>query len=79
VYPLSPHRTVPDHIKKPDYADTGIPLSEQNIRSSSVIEVLPKEDIDVLRKVCKVMSTLSGILIKKQGADNRHQYNRNTV
>lgn len=54
VYPLSPRRTVPAHIQKPDYADTGIPLSEQNIRSSSVIEALPKEDIDVLRKVCKV-------------------------
>ncbi|KAF9108118.1 Methionine aminopeptidase 1 [Mortierella sp. AM989] len=54
VYPLSPRRDVPAHIQKPDYADTGIPLSEQNIRSSSTIEVLPKKDIDVLRKVCKI-------------------------
>lgn len=29
VYPLSPRRTVPDHIKKPDYWSNGIPKSEQ--------------------------------------------------
>src|SRR5690554_57293 len=56
VYPLSPWRAVPDHIQKPDYAETGIPLSEQNIRNSSTIEVLPKKDIDIMRKVCKVGS-----------------------
>ncbi|KAG0345802.1 Methionine aminopeptidase 1 [Podila humilis] len=54
VYPLSSRRAVPDNIQKPDYAETGIPLSEQNIRSSSTIEVLPNEDIDVLRKVCQI-------------------------
>ncbi|KAF9585710.1 Methionine aminopeptidase 1 [Lunasporangiospora selenospora] len=53
-YPLSPFRTVPDHIEKPDYAETGIPLSEQNIRSSSTIEVLPPKDIEIMRKVCKI-------------------------
>jgi len=63
---LSAPRKVPDNIQKPDYAETGIPLSEQNIRSSSVIEVLPKEDIDTLRKVCKVrerrlLSTVFGM------------------
>ncbi|KAF8973444.1 Methionine aminopeptidase 1, partial [Entomortierella lignicola] len=54
LYPLSPFRAVPDHIQKPDYAETGIPYSEQNIRSSSTIEVLPKSDIDILRNVCKL-------------------------
>ena len=29
VYPLSPRRTVPDRIRKPDYAGNGIPVSEQ--------------------------------------------------
>ena len=29
VYPLSPRRAVPDKIRKPDYAVTGIPKSEQ--------------------------------------------------
>ncbi len=54
VYPLSPRRAVPDNILKPDYAETGIPLSEQNIRSSSPLSAFPKVDIDALRKVCKV-------------------------
>lgn len=29
VYPLSPRRTVPDRVGKPDYAGNGIPASEQ--------------------------------------------------
>lgn len=29
VYPLSPRREVPAHIKKPDHAGNGIPVSEQ--------------------------------------------------
>ncbi|KAK3824862.1 MAG: MetAP 1 [Benniella sp.] len=54
MYPLSPRRAVPSHIQKPDYADTGIPLSERSIRGSATIQVLPKDDIDQLRKVCKI-------------------------
>ena len=68
VYPLSPRRAIPDHIQKPDYAETGIPLSEQNIRSSSTIEALPKQDIDALRKVCKV-----------RGVANRCHYQNTTL
>ena len=29
VYPLSPRRTVPEKIGRPDYAGSGIPRSEQ--------------------------------------------------
>lgn len=29
VYPLSPRRTVPERIRHPDYAQNGIPRSEQ--------------------------------------------------
>jgi hypothetical protein len=57
-YPLSPTRTVPDHIQKPDYAEDGIPRSEMRIRGSATIEVLPKEDIDIMRRVCKVIDIL---------------------
>ncbi|KAG0262669.1 Methionine aminopeptidase 1 [Mortierella polycephala] len=53
-YPLSPMRKVPDHISMPDYAKTGIPLSEQMVRSSSTIEILSLEDIDQMRKVCQL-------------------------
>ncbi|CDH49588.1 methionine aminopeptidase 1 [Lichtheimia corymbifera JMRC:FSU:9682] len=54
VYPLSPKREVPAHIKRPDYAETGIPISEQRVRSSSVIKVLNAEEIEGMRTVCKL-------------------------
>jgi methionyl aminopeptidase len=37
-----------------DYAETSIPISEQNVRASSNIKVLNAEEIDGMRKVCKV-------------------------
>lgn len=36
VYPLSPRRTVPDHIEKPDYAETG--LLEIYIMCSGIVK-----------------------------------------
>ncbi len=52
VYPLSPMRTVPEHIQKPDHADDGIPKAEAEIRGSTKIQVLSKEEIDCMRTVC---------------------------
>ncbi|KAI7899958.1 peptidase M24, structural domain-containing protein [Cokeromyces recurvatus] len=54
VYPLSPRRHVPEHIMRPDYAETSIPVSEQNVRMSSTIKVLNAEEIEGMRKVCKI-------------------------
>ncbi|KAI9268057.1 peptidase M24, structural domain-containing protein [Phascolomyces articulosus] len=54
VYPLSPKRQVPAEIARPDYAETGIPVSEQNVRASSTIKVLNEKEIEGMRKVCKV-------------------------
>ncbi|KAG2177828.1 hypothetical protein INT43_003075 [Umbelopsis isabellina] len=53
-YPLSPKRQVPEQIKRPDYSETGIPVSEQNVRGSSVIKCLNEEEIAKMRKVCKI-------------------------
>ncbi|KAK3815185.1 MAG: Metap1 protein [Benniella sp.] len=53
-YPLSPLRVVPDHIARPDYAETGIPLSEYKVRRSNTIEALSPEDIDKMRVVCRL-------------------------
>ncbi|KAF9994987.1 Methionine aminopeptidase 1 [Entomortierella chlamydospora] len=53
-YPLSPRRSVPDSIVKPDYAETGIPLSEVNVKRSAMIETLSPEDIDKMRHVCQL-------------------------
>ncbi|KAJ1977058.1 Methionine aminopeptidase 1 [Dimargaris cristalligena] len=54
TYPLGPRRTVPDHIKRPDYAETGIPTSEQAVRSSTKIEVLNAEEIEIIRHVARM-------------------------
>ena len=37
-----------------DYAVTGIPVSEQNVRASSVIKCLNPQEIEGMRKVCKI-------------------------
>ena len=37
-----------------DYAETGIPVSEQNVRASSTIKSLNEKEIEGMRKVCKV-------------------------
>lgn len=51
---VSPRRSVPDHIEKPDYAETGEPLSERAARKSIVIDVKTPEEIEAMRVVCRV-------------------------
>ncbi|KAK9449746.1 peptidase M24, structural domain-containing protein [Limtongia smithiae] len=51
VYPLSPMRTVPADIPRPDYAADGIPYSEQKLRQNAVLINSP-EDIVKIRKAC---------------------------
>lgn len=53
VYPLSPPRTVPEHIPKPDYAEDGIPTSESR-RAGQPPRILSLEDQEKMRKVCKL-------------------------
>jgi methionyl aminopeptidase len=57
VYPLSPKRYVPPHIKKPDYAtdSKGYPYSEMEIRGSNKIKVLTSEEIEKMRVVARVI------------------------
>lgn len=54
VYPLSPKRPVPAHIKRPDYANDGIPRSEQKILGRTKIAILNKEEQEGMRKVCRL-------------------------
>ncbi|KAJ1659284.1 Methionine aminopeptidase 1 [Dispira simplex] len=54
VYPLGPHRAVPEHIARPDYSETGIPVSEHAVRSSNRIECLSAEDIVKVREVARL-------------------------
>jgi len=51
---ISPQVTVSNSIPQPDYAIFGEPISEKEGRSAHVIEVKTKEDIEGLRKVCKM-------------------------
>lgn len=50
-YPLSPRREVKDHIKKPDYAQTGRPISEIKNDRTGKITILEEHEIAKIRKV----------------------------
>merc|ERR1712137_252950 len=51
---VTPMRKVDSHIQKPDYADTGIPLSEQEDKSNpGSIVIHTPEEIEAMRKVCR--------------------------
>lgn len=54
VYPLSPRRTVPDSIPKPDYHTTGIPKSEFAQSRGTAIQVCNEEEIKAMREACRV-------------------------
>ncbi|EJF65777.1 methionine aminopeptidase [Dichomitus squalens LYAD-421 SS1] len=53
VYPLSPKREVPAHIPRPDYAEDGIPTSE-NRKLGLPPRILAPEEIEKMRNVCKL-------------------------
>ncbi|KAH8769968.1 putative methionine aminopeptidase [Diaporthe sp. PMI_573] len=53
VYPLSPRRTLPGSIKRPDWAETGIPARENRLNRSK-IELLDAKAQDAMRKVCRL-------------------------
>ena len=47
-------REVPAHIPRPDYAESGIAESERVAKRSSVIQQLTPEEIEGMRKACRV-------------------------
>lgn len=51
---VSPRRVVPPHIQRPEYADTGIPESEDKVRGNNVVACLSAEEIEAMRTVCKI-------------------------
>ncbi|KAK4983806.1 Methionine aminopeptidase 1 [Elasticomyces elasticus] len=54
VYPLSSRREVPKRITHPDYANDGIPRSEQKFVGRNNIRILDKKEQDGMRKVCRL-------------------------
>ncbi|KAF4170660.1 hypothetical protein CNMCM8694_004501 [Aspergillus lentulus] len=53
VYPLSPRRSVPKSIKRPDWAETGIPKREMRL-SRSKWDLLDEKGQQAMRKVCRL-------------------------
>ncbi|CCK67958.1 methionine aminopeptidase MAP1 KNAG_0A02690 [Huiozyma naganishii CBS 8797] len=51
-YPLTPKREVPTSIEKPDWADDGMPVSEQQNDRLNKIPVYKKDEIKKIRKAC---------------------------
>ncbi|ORZ41190.1 peptidase M24, structural domain-containing protein [Catenaria anguillulae PL171] len=74
AYPLSPVRTVPAEIARPDYADTGRPLSEEKERRGTGIEVVSKAGIEKMREVCRLAREVldAGIAAARPGVTTDH-------
>lgn len=53
-YPLSPRRAIPKHIKVPDYAQNGRPISEIKNDRVGKITILSEKEIEKVRKVGKL-------------------------
>ncbi|TCD69732.1 Methionine aminopeptidase 1 [Steccherinum ochraceum] len=53
TYPLAPKREVPPHIQRPDYAEDGIPVSE-NERAGQPPRILTPEEQEKMRTVCRM-------------------------
>jgi hypothetical protein len=53
VYPLSPRRTLPKSIRRPDWAETGIPKAERRLNRSK-IDLLDAKGQEAMRKVCRL-------------------------
>jgi methionyl aminopeptidase len=51
---VSPMRSVPDSIEKPDYAVSGIPVSEQKIKNDREIPIYTAEEIEHIRYSCRI-------------------------
>lgn len=51
-YPLTPKRHVPEHIPKPDWAENGLPITEQRNDRMNKILIYKKDEIKKIRKAC---------------------------
>ena len=53
--PISPYRTVPEEIARPDYASRpdGFPKEEQESKQQKVIKVWEGEDLEKIRRTCR--------------------------
>lgn len=64
---VTPMRTVPDHIARPDYWQDGVPRSEEAARGKTTIKVHTPEEIERIRTVCRLgreVLDLAGAAVK---------------
>lgn len=64
VYPLSGKRTVPRSIRRPDYADTGIPKNER-LSNRAKFVILDVNGQEAMRKVCRLARQVLDIVAAK--------------
>ncbi|VDD75605.1 unnamed protein product [Mesocestoides corti] len=60
----TPYRAVPAHIRRPDYADTGIPVSEREAKSSHSIISLNDEEMESMRVTGKLAREVLDVAIE---------------
>lgn len=55
-HPISPPRTVPDHIPRPDYAgrDDGMPVSEMQSKQQRNVQVFAGKELEGIRTTCRL-------------------------
>lgn len=55
-WPYGPKRSIPPEIPSPDYAETGCPRSELDVRNkaATTIPIVDSEEAEKIRKVCKM-------------------------
>ena len=64
---ITPMRTIPNHIPKPDYANTGIPRSEIRSKSQKQIPIYSNSEIAGIRTACRLgreVLDIAGNLVK---------------
>lgn len=61
---VSPMRTVPDHIMRPDYADTGIPASEKVAKANYTVPIYTKKEVEGIREACRIAREILDIAAK---------------
>ena len=53
-HPISPYRTVPEHIPRPDYATTGWPAEEMESKKQNVVHLHTPEEVAGIRAACQL-------------------------
>ncbi len=59
-HPISPYRSVPEHIGRPDYATTGWPAEEMESRKQNIVHIHTPKEIAGIRAACALVRVIAG-------------------